>query len=530
MKKIDLVLETLKEIGTSDGISTSLLSDYLKMKRSNVSKILNELVASGEVLKNSCRPVKYSLKNPSMISFNSISGLDKLVYLYPSLNEAIKLAKTSIIYPPNGMNTIILGDTGVGKSMLAKLMHEYAVSMFPEKDIPFIYFNCSDYANNPQLLSSQLFGVKKGTFTGANEDRIGLIEEANGGILFLDEIHNLPNEGQEMLFLYMDTGYFKRFGEASKKTNSSTHIICATNMNINEHLLNTFLRRIPVKIKVPNLNERSLDERLILIECFFKEESEKLNKPLYVSYNSMLCLLSYNCPFNIGQLKNDISLLVANSYSSYFINNKKLIRINSPDLASELRLKMNTPLKEERELLDTLYSNDGYFIYDKNTQILSYSFARRNQKIFNNYQSLVEILTYFLSSKNKDTKDLSNYFKSYFSTIINNSINYNYNFSINTFEEIISRLIDYDNSLKDVFEDDIFRKSFIIHFDLIYERMIFFKKHTTDLKDKVKNIDECLYKTALNYQSILEDCLNLYFAPCESTFIVMIAMHVHKFI
>lgn len=96
MKKIDLILETLKEIETSDGITTSTLSNYLKMERSNVSKISNELVASGEVRKNSSRPVKYFLKSPGMISFNSISGLDKLVYLYPSLNEAIKLAKTSI--------------------------------------------------------------------------------------------------------------------------------------------------------------------------------------------------------------------------------------------------------------------------------------------------------------------------------------------------------------------------------------------------------------------------------------------------
>lgn len=528
MKKIDLILETLKEIETSDGITTSTLSNYLKMERSNVSKILNELVASGEVLKNSSRPVKYFLKSPGMISFNSISGLDKLVYLYPSLNEAIKLAKTSIIYPPNGMNSIILGATGVGKSMLAKLMHEYAVSMFPEKDIPFIYFNCSDYANNPQLLSSQLFGVKKGTFTGANEDRMGLIEEADGGILFLDEIHNLPNEGQEMLFLYMDTGCFKRFGETSKKISSSTHIICATNMNINEHLLNTFLRRIPIKIKLPNLNQRSLDERLTLIESFFKEESEKLDKPLYVSYNSMLCLLSYDCPFNIGQLKNDISLLVANSYSSYFINNKKLIRINSPDLPNDLIAKINTPLKEERTLLDTLYSNNGCFIYDKNTQILSYSFSRQTQKIFNSYQSLLEMLTDFLNSENTDTNDLSNCFKNYVSALIDNSINYN--FSLSTFEEIISKLIDHDDSLKEVFEDNIFRNSFIMHFNLVYERMTFFKNHTIDLKDKLKNIDEWLYNTSLNYQSILEDCLNLYFAPCESTFIVIMAMYVHKFI
>lgn len=530
MKRIDLVLETIKEISSPEGITTSELSNYLNMERSNVSKILNELVLYGEIHKNNSRPVKYFLNNPDIISLNSISGLDRLAYLYPSLNEAIKLAKTSVIYPPNGMNSIILGDTGVGKSMLAKLMHEYAVSMFPEKNIPFVYFNCSDYANNPQLLSAQLFGVKKGTFTGADEDRRGLIEEADGGILFLDEIHNLPSQGQEMLFLYMDLGYFKRFGDATKKISASTHIICATNTNINEHLLNTFLRRIPVKINLPNLNERSLYERLTLIEYFFKEESKKLQKALYVSYNTMLCLLSYNCPFNIGQLKNDISLLVANAYSNYFINNKKLIRINSPDLTSELRANINNPLFAERGLLDTLCCTDGYFVYNKHTKILSHSFARQKEKIFKNYQNLVETLNDFLTSKDNNPISLSNCLNNYFSAIIDNSINYKYNFSLNTFEEIITKLVDYNNSLKEVFEDDIFRKCFIIHFDLVYERMTFFKKHTIDLKDKLKILDKNLYKAALNYQSILEDCLNLYFAPCESTFIVMMVLCINDVI
>ena len=82
------------------------------------------------------------------------------------------------------MDSLIIGDTGVGKSMLAKLMHEYFNSLDNTKDIPFVHFNCSDYSNNPQLLSSQLFGVKKGTYTGATEDRKGVIEEADGGYYF----------------------------------------------------------------------------------------------------------------------------------------------------------------------------------------------------------------------------------------------------------------------------------------------------------------------------------------------------------
>ena len=105
--------------------------------------------------------------------------------------------QASILYPPNGINCLILGETGVGKSMFAYLMHEYAIEMQVKNiDSPFITFNCADYSNNPQLLTSQLFGVKKGAYTGAEIDKIGLIEKANNGILFLDEIHRLPPEGQ----------------------------------------------------------------------------------------------------------------------------------------------------------------------------------------------------------------------------------------------------------------------------------------------------------------------------------------------
>ena len=99
--------------------------------------------------------------------------------------------------------------------MFASLMHNYALEMkVKSEDSPFIVFNCADYSNNPQLLTSQLFGVKKGAYTGAESDKVGLIEQANGGILFLDEIHRLPPEGQEALFIFLDSGTFRRIGDS----------------------------------------------------------------------------------------------------------------------------------------------------------------------------------------------------------------------------------------------------------------------------------------------------------------------------
>ena len=87
------------------------------------------------------------------------------------------------------------------------MMYKYAIyARKLEAKAPFVLFNCADYYNNPQLLLSHIFGHVKGAFTGADVEKEGLVAKANGGILFLDEIHRLPPEGQEMIFYFIDTG------------------------------------------------------------------------------------------------------------------------------------------------------------------------------------------------------------------------------------------------------------------------------------------------------------------------------------
>ena len=127
------------------------------------------------------------------------------------LKNQINQAKAAVLYPPSGLNTLIIGASGSGKTFLAETMYRFALQKKVLEDrAPFVVFNCADYAENPQLLISQLFGYVKGAFSGAKENKRGLVEEANGGILFLDEVHRLPNEGQELLFYLLDKGEFRR--------------------------------------------------------------------------------------------------------------------------------------------------------------------------------------------------------------------------------------------------------------------------------------------------------------------------------
>lgn len=138
---------------------------------------------------------------------------------------------------------------------------------------------------------SQLFGHKKGSFTGAGEDKAGLVEQADGGILFMDEIHRLPPEGQEMLFYFIDSGTYNRLGETEHKRTAKVLFICATTENPSSALLKTFLRRIPMTVHIPSLNERSLGERVELTTFLLGKEAERIKKNLNVHidvYNALI--------------------------------------------------------------------------------------------------------------------------------------------------------------------------------------------------------------------------------------------------
>ncbi|NLZ52756.1 MAG: sigma 54-interacting transcriptional regulator [Thermoanaerobacteraceae bacterium] len=295
------------------------------------------------------------------------SVIDQIIGANESLKTAIQQAKASIMYPPMGLHTLLLGETGVGKSMFAELMFLYAREIGRlKKNAPFVVFNCADYANNPQLLISQLFGVKKGAYTGADKDKAGLVAKADGGVLLLDEVHRLPPEGQEMLFYLMDKGLYRGLGEVDACHEARVMIICATTENIESALLKTFLRRIPTIIKLPPLRERTLKERWHLIKEFFKQEAIYLKASITVSSNALKAFLLYDCPNNIGQLKNDIKLSCARAFLNYKVVGTPGLNLRSADLPEYVRAGL-LKYKEHREKIDEigLTDNDVAFVENK---------------------------------------------------------------------------------------------------------------------------------------------------------------------
>ncbi|WP_236875714.1 sigma-54-dependent transcriptional regulator [Clostridioides difficile] len=357
--------------GIRFGFDAEYIATEVGINRSNASKELNQLIKESIIIKIKGKPVQYLYKESiesilgkklnkgifdNINSINEYSENDSIKDEYilesikkennifnlvgcdGSLRSQIEQAKAAVIYPPKGLSTLIIGPTGVGKSIFAEYMYKYSLTIKEDSDnAPFIIFNCADYSDNQQLLLAQLFGYVKGAFTGADKDKYGIVHEANNGVLFLDEVHRLSAEGQEMLFLLMDKGIYRRLGEANKVHECRVMIIAATTEDPETAMLETFLRRIPVTIKIPSLEERGFQERMKLICYFFKEESVRIGVKLKVSKEVIKAFILYKCKGNIGQLKSDIQLICARAFLDYMTYKRECVYVRLSLLPNNIR-------------------------------------------------------------------------------------------------------------------------------------------------------------------------------------------------
>lgn len=271
-----------------------------------------------------------------------------------SIAKQVTQMKAAFVYPPHGLHTLIVGETGTGKSLLVEACFRQAQeSGLIGQEKKLVRFNCADYANNAELLASQLFGHCKGAFTGADGDREGLVAEANGGVLFLDEIHRLSPHGQEMLFSIIDKGTYRRLGESGREHKADLMIIGATTEDIQPTLLATFKRRIPMLIELPSLRSRGYEERYTLTVQFLQREADRTRKTIQVDGECLAAFLGYDCPGNIGQLLSDIRVSIAKAYLRSIELGQEVIELNSSDLPAEVK---DGSMRRKSALSEELYS------------------------------------------------------------------------------------------------------------------------------------------------------------------------------
>lgn len=395
MKRIDRIYEyihnksaeyTRDNLTGRVGVDAAEIADTLDILRNNVSMELNTLYRQDKIIKLSGRPVLFIDRaaveqllgrelpqGPLQVDniedclpgaeTSQHSPFDKFIGADGSLKKQVEQGKAAILYPPDGLHTLIVGQTGVGKTLFAHMMYSYGCSVGKlAPDAPFVTFNCADYYNNPQLLLAHIFGHIKGAFTGADSNKAGLVEAADKGILFLDEIHRLPPEGQEMIFYFMDTGTFNRLGETHRSRHAKVLIIGATTEDPASALTRTFVRRIPNIITIKPLAERSLQEKIDIIKLLLTDEVQRINKPVKMTVEAVKALIGSIGPGNVGQLKSNIKLLCAKAFLNC-IDNPDYIEIDFKMMPLNIKnglLTLSANRQELAQLTDVI--NEVLFI------------------------------------------------------------------------------------------------------------------------------------------------------------------------
>lgn len=285
-------------------------------------------------------------------------GCKGIVYASESMQKIFDLIDN---VAPTVSNILLLGESGTGKSLIAEIIH----CVSPRRDGPFMSVNCS--AIPETLLESELFGYRKGAFTGAFSDKKGLIRIADGGTLFLDEIGDMPPAVQAKLLKVLETGEVMPLGD-TKSRHTDIRLITATNQDLDGKIKDGAFRedlyyRINViEIDIPPLCRRKEDIPL-LAEHFVKKFADQNRKDIKgFSEEAMRTVMDYNWPGNVREFANVIERAVVLAAGEL---------IQPGDLPAKLSLKTEVAPASLKEMMN---------VYEKNAIILEYDAHGRDKE------------------------------------------------------------------------------------------------------------------------------------------------------
>ncbi len=285
---IDTAIEAMK-LGAYDYISKPFKTDevYLTLKKAEERESLRQ---ENRLLKEHIKKIEGNL------------NFGNLVAKSDAMQKTLRIAAKAAQYKTT---VLILGDSGTGKELIARAIH----SEGDRSDMPLVPVNCGGIPET--LLESELFGYKKGAFTGADKNKKGLFQEAHWGTIFLDEIGELPLALQVKLLRVLQENEVRMIGD-SKSTQIDVRVIAATSRNLEEDVKmgafreDLYYRLNVLSIKIPPLRERAEDIPL-LCDHFLERYSRSLKKHITdISPAAMSRLLEYPWPGNVRELENAI--------------------------------------------------------------------------------------------------------------------------------------------------------------------------------------------------------------------------------
>ncbi|MBI4691775.1 MAG: sigma-54-dependent Fis family transcriptional regulator, partial [Nitrospirae bacterium] len=267
---------------------------------------------------------------------------------------------------PTKSNILILGESGTGKGLIAELIHCNS----PRRDKPFISINCSAIPEG--LLESELFGYKKGAFTGAVSDKLGLIPLAHQGTFFLDEIGDMPPNLQAKLLKVLETGEVYPLGDTKPKI-VDVRIVSATNTDIEVRVKegrfreDLYWRLNVIEINIPPLRERRDDIEMLVRHFMVKFAEEHKKNIKDIDKQTLSLLMEYPWPGNVRELSNVIERSVV------LTGGNSIMPADLPD-----KIKKAGDEKETALISSTLktYLND----YEKNLLIKIYNTHNKSKE------------------------------------------------------------------------------------------------------------------------------------------------------
>ena len=272
----------------------------------------------------------------------------------PSMAQV--LGEADLVANDPDATVLILGETGVGKSYLARRIHEKS----PRAQMPFFEVNCAGLGR--ELVESELFGHERGAFTGAVGQKRGLVEAAEGGTLFLDEVGDLPIAVQAQLLTFLDGHTFRRVG-GTRVLRANVRVLAATNADLHEAVeegrfrSDLFYRLSVVPLTVPPLRERR-EEISAIAESLLQSLAKRSGKNATIDRDALRALAKYRWPGNIRELRNALERALILSRGERITVAHLPVEIRSPETQDEDETR-SLGAREKEHILEVLREHGG---------------------------------------------------------------------------------------------------------------------------------------------------------------------------
>ena len=362
---VEGAVEAMKK-GAVDYIVKPFMNDDVRF---TVRRLIEE-----EKLRSENRALRQELSQHR--SSNRRNCNEKVIFISEAMTAVFEML--NVVTPTKG-NILLTGESGTGKGLIALLIHCNS----PRSDRPFISINCSAIPEG--LLESELFGYRRGAFTGASLDKKGLMDMAHEGTLFLDEIGDMPPALQAKLLTVLETGEVMPLGD-TRPRKVDLRLVCATNRDLEKGISegtfreDLYYRLAVFEVRVPGLRERA-DDIPVLTDFFIKKYSTENGRSVpWVSKEAREALVSYRWPGNVRELSNVIERAVVLSAGG---------AIETGHLPDKVRFHQNVKSCCLREVM-----ND----YEKNVLVKAYALNNKNKEATAQYLG-IDLVTLYRKMK-----------------------------------------------------------------------------------------------------------------------------------